>query len=103
MLDGWLGYVVALLGFTAGTVGVAWSVVGSLGLKRRVLSLEFDVADLQERLLREVKSRAGRASVKAKQDDDEFNKQLEMTAKAAPTQAQNQPWWMTHVHQDLKQ
>lgn len=100
MLDGWLGFAVALLGFIAGIVGVAWAVAGSVGLKRRVLSLEYDVADLQERLLREIKSRAGKAGVKAKQDDELFAEAV--TQSKSPPQTQSGPWWMPFVHQDLK-
>lgn len=96
MLDGWLGLAVAVLGFTAGIVGMAWAVVGSVVLKRRVLSLEFDVADLQDRLLREVKSRAGKAGARAKTDDEEF------AAKLVQQQPKpNQPWWLQHVQPDL--
>lgn len=98
--DGWFGLAVTVLGFTLGIVGMAWAAVGSMGLKRRVLSLEFDVADMQERLLREIKSRAGREGVKAKKDDEEFAAAL--LAKNNKPQAKNQPWWMEHVHEDLK-
>lgn len=98
--DGWFGLAITVLGFSLGIVGMAWAAVGSMGLKRRVLSLEFDVADMQERLLREIKSRAGREGVKAKKDDEDFAARLLENSKQP--KAKQEPWWMSHVHPDLK-
>lgn len=101
LIDGWLGLALSLVSTCVGVVGVAWAVVGQWGLKRRVLSLEFDMADMQERLLREIKSRAGREGVKAKKDEEEFAARLLQNSNIP--KAKNGPWWMEHVHQDLKQ
>lgn len=70
---------------------------GQVGLKQRVLSLEYDVAELNNRLIREVKSRASSLGVKAKQDTADL---LDQIKNEKPKESQ--PWWMDLVHPDLK-
>lgn len=97
ILEGWslVGYL--LVSLLAGGVGVAVCSAPLLGLRRRVLSLEFEIADLQDRLLREVKTRASKAGVEAKKaEEDLFSKALKAPEKP------NGPWWMAHVHPDIK-
>lgn len=101
LLDGWLGFALSVVSLSVGIGGATWGLALAATLRRRVLSLEFDVADLQERLLREIKSRAGKLGVKAKQEDEEFASLLLDKNKQQPTKPE--PWWMQHVHQDLKQ
>lgn len=99
LLDGWfiLG-LLAVLG-VSGVAAGAVSFVGSALVRRRVTSLEFTVADLEERLLREIKTRAAHLGVKARKADDELVEQLVLKNTPAKTP---QPWWLEHVHPDLK-
>lgn len=100
LLDAWstaaiLG-VLSLAGLTAWGVAFAYSAL----VRRRVTTLEFAVADLEERLLKEIKTRAGNLGVKARKANEELE---ELMLKKAAEPAQQQPWWMSHVHPDLKQ
>lgn len=99
LLDGW--FILGLLAVCglAGAVAGLVSFVGAAVVRRRVTSLEFTVADLEERLLREIKTRAAHLGVKARKADDELVEQLVL--KNNPTKS-DQPWWMEHVHPDLK-
>lgn len=99
LLDGWfiLGLLAVLGG--AGAVAGLVSFVGSALVRRRVTSLEFTVADLEERLLREIKTRAAHLGVKARKADEELAEQLLLKTTAPKA---DQPWWMEHVHSDLK-
>lgn len=98
MLEPWLIGVVALtvgIGFSSGWLA---GHLGTLRLRALVTSLQFDVATLEERLLREIKTRAGNLGVKARKTDEELLEQLKLTPAA---QKPDEPWWMKHVHPDL--
>lgn len=97
MVEPWLIGVIALS--LASGIGSGWLAghLGTLRLRALVTSLQFDVATLEERLLREIKTRAGHLGVKARKADDELIDQLKLT----PPPAKPQPWWMEHVHPDL--
>ena len=92
----WIGGFI-LAGLFGGIGGYVASFVYCLALRRRTVSLEFELADLQDRLYREIKTRAAHAAVKSKKDDDEFLSKVTATAPAKP-----EPWWMNLVHSDLK-
>ena len=68
---------------------------------RRIYSLECDVADLQNKVLNEVKKRAQVDSVKARKGGDELLEKLEKAIAETKLPAQ-QPWWMAHVPQEAK-
>lgn len=99
LLDGWfiLGFL-AVLGVSGVAAGLV-SFVGSALVRRRITTLEFTVADLEERLLREIKTRAAHLGVKARKADDEL---VESLVKNASQPQPAQPWWLEHVHPDLK-
>jgi hypothetical protein len=60
-------------------------------IQRRVYSLECDVADVQTKILTEVKRRAVSESRKGKSLENEI------IAKAAETPTAQQMWWMPQV------
>jgi hypothetical protein len=86
----------------AGLIGLAGGALGAFGrylaLARLVTSLEYAVADLESRVIREVKMRAGQLGVKTRKEDDELLERL----KTVQPPNNTEPWWMTHVHPDLK-
>jgi hypothetical protein len=97
LLEGWQ-IVAALLVFVGGAIaGFVGAAVAQMGLRRAVRSLEYDVADLETRVVREVKLRAGTAGVKAKKADEELMEQLASQPQKPPG-----PWWMELVHPDLR-
>lgn len=81
-------------------VGVSWAVSFAFAsvVRRRVTTLEFAVADLEDRLLKEVKARAGNAGVRARKEQQELE---ELMLQKASTPKADQPWWYQHVHPDL--
>lgn len=97
MVDSWslLGILASLL--LGGLSGAAAAAVVQARLRAIVLSLRFDLATLEERLYREIKTRASALGVKARKQDEE----LFETLKAEPAKPP-QPWWMQHVHPDLQ-
>lgn len=99
LLDFW--FLLGFLGVFASSVGGSCLVafVYLAVVRRRVTMLEFAVADLEERLLKEIKTRAANLGVKARKADDEL---LESLAKTSTQPKANEPWWLTHVHPDLK-
>ena len=96
MAETWWTLGLLLASLLGGGAGVLAASVFCMALKRRTVSLEFEVAELQDRLLREIKTRASHAAVKAKKDDDEFLAKVTAAAPAPP-----EPWWMKHVQPDL--
>lgn len=98
MLESWplvATLLVSLGGFTAGFIGAA---VAQLGLRRIVRSLEYDVADLETRVVREVKLRAGKEGVKAQKAEQELFEQIQQQQPKS-----QDPWWMQYVSKDLRQ
>lgn len=96
MVELWV-VIAALLVFVGCAIaGFAGALAAQVGLRRSVTSLEYAVADLETRVVREVKLRASAAGVKAKKQDEEL---LEQIAQKPP--AANQPWWMQYVSPDL--
>lgn len=70
------------------------------GLHRRAYSLECAVADLEEKLLVEVKRRAGTESARSKKAD----KELFDVLTAQPEPKKDEPWWTKYVtHPELRQ
>lgn len=94
----WSLGVVLLLFTVCCLAAVLGSLVSFAVLARKTLALEFDLADLQGRLLREVKTRAAQESVKSRKADEDLLAQA-LAAKQKPVQ--QGPWWMEHVHPDL--
>jgi hypothetical protein len=82
---------------SGGLAGLASHQLASSLLKHRLYSLECDVADVQERLLTEVKRRGGAESAKSRKIDQELLQAAQTTTTAPP-----QPWWSPFVHPDLK-
>jgi|RhiMethySRZTD1v2_1073278.scaffolds.fasta_scaffold158341_3 hypothetical protein len=82
--------------FVLGSLGViagyASGYVANWGLRRRLYSLELDIATLENKLLSEVKRRAGTESVKARKADQDLL-EAALTAKTVRPEAP-QPWWM---------
>jgi hypothetical protein len=97
MLDSWS--VVALIIFlvTAGAVSVFVSVILNWSLSRRTLALEYDVAELNGRLLKEVKTRAGNAGVRSRAESAELLEKLSAQPVKPPA-----PWYDELIHPDLK-
>ena len=60
-------------------------------VEKRLYSLECDVADLQNKVLSEIKKRAANLAVKAKAEDQLF----EQLAQNPPKPAE--PWWMKYA------
>ena len=97
MVDAWFIGGLLLCGFLGAVSGLVAGYVGTLGLAARCRSLEFDVASLEERLLREIKSRASALGVKAKKDDSDLIELLQKTPPKKP-----EPWYTQFVHPDLR-
>lgn len=94
----WSLGVVLLLFTVCCLAAVLGSLVSFALLARKTLALEFDLSDLQQRLLREVKTRAANESVKKRSADDELLQQVLQSKQNKPPQG---PWWLEHVHPDL--
>lgn len=100
MTPDWLYLGLQLLSGLLGIVGGVFAFGVTLGLRARVRSLEFDVASLEDRLLREIKTRASHAGVKSKKENDEL---AELIVKEAQQPAKPKNWWDQYVHPDLRQ
>jgi len=87
--------VVLLLNCLAGAVGYLAARVAIWGLHRRAYSLECAVADLEDKLLIEVKRRAGSESAKSKKRDQELIDFAQSAAQTPP--APPQPWWLPYA------
>lgn len=99
LLDLW--YLVAALGFLALSYGAGRMGVhaGVRVLEQRIYSLECDVADLQTKLLVEIKKRAGLEGVKARKVDA-LESQVEEALTRQPEQPK--PWWEQFVHPSIR-
>lgn len=93
----WFPVAVSLVLSTGAWVLCFWFGLQLLSLNRKTRVLEFAIADLEERLLSEIKKRAGSLGVKARKDEEELIEKLKQT----PPQPSG-PWWMDLVHPDLK-
>lgn len=62
-------------------------------LARRTYSLECAVADLEDKILSEIKKRASHASQESRKSKDDLAELLKAAAERQP--AQQQPWWAT--------
>lgn len=98
MVEGWMIVGSVLFFLAAFLTAYLGAVAAQMSLRRLVTSLEYAVADLESRVLREVKLRASAAGVKAKKQDEELLEQL-----AQQPQKSSDPWWMKMVHPDLRQ
>lgn len=87
--------LVFLLGLLGGVIG---SLAHKWNLEHKTSQLEIELYDLKERLLLEMKKRASIAGRKAQEVDQAI---LEAASKEKPQEPR--PWWMAHVHGDLKQ
>jgi len=89
--------ILALLVLSCAAViaGYASGYVANWGLRRRLYSLEFDIATLENKLLSEVKRRAGTESGKARKADQDLL-EAAIAHKGAP-QAAPQPWWLKYA------
>jgi hydrogenase/urease accessory protein HupE len=81
-----------VLGCAGVLAGYASGYVANWALRRRLYSLEFDIATLETKLLSEVKRRAGEASGKARKADQDLL-EAALTTKAVRPEPP-QPWWM---------
>lgn len=88
-----------LLCSVAGGVGYLAATVAIWSLKRMHYRLECDITDLQNSLLVEIKKRAGAESAKSRKADAELFAQLQNGSQPPKN---DKPWWMQHVHPDLK-
>lgn len=88
-----------LLCSVAGGVGYLAATVAIWSLKRVHYRLECDITDLQNSLLVEIKKRAGAESAKSRKQDAELLAQLQNGTQATKS---SKPWWMEHVHPDLR-
>jgi hypothetical protein len=88
-------YLLVILWSTS--VPVIASYLYSRALRARIYSLECDTADLQDKLLHEVKKRAGYDRQK-KDPTMELLDQIKDTTKIAPVK----PWWDQYVDPALK-
>lgn len=93
MLDYSLPIAFALLFAIPATASVCAFLAISWGLRRRVYNLECDIADLQDRLLSEIKKRAGRETGKSKKEDDDLLASL----VAKPQQPKFDAWWLPYA------
>lgn len=73
-------------------MGYLAATVASRALKARLFSLECDVADLQDKILVEIKKRAGQESGKSRKGDAELLAKLQ-TSPPKPVA----PWWFPFV------
>jgi hypothetical protein len=81
-----------VFGLTSGCAGYAAGYVANWALRRRLYSLELDLASLENKLLIEVKRRAGEASGKSRKADQDL---LEAALTRTPVRPEPpQPWWM---------
>lgn len=83
---------IPLLFLIGGAAGACGHIVASWALRQKLYSLEYDVATLQDQLIREIKKRAGAETGKAKKIDQELLEQLKNE------QPKQQPmWWEQYV------
>lgn len=81
--------LMVVCGFIAGFAAAKFA---QWHLERRTYSLECDVLDLKNKLLKEVKTRASHS----RHADSEFEAKLEAAARAQAPNS-NQPWWTQYV------
>jgi hypothetical protein len=89
MLMNWLNPGDLLLVLIAGGIGYLTSTLQTWNLHRRTYSLECAVADLEEKVLHEVKKRAGQE----RQKDTKIEAEILAAAKLKPAQPEL-PWWV---------
>lgn len=98
MLDGSSILVLVLSLATAGLAGFGAARLAITSLHRRAYSLECAVADLEDKLLIEIKRRAGTESGKSRKRDQEL---FDGLTNAAPP-ARQPMWWEQFVDPSLK-
>lgn len=79
----WLVILVSL------ACGLTGALLGAWGLRRMVYSLQCDVEDLKDKVLIEVKRRAGEARQSKVRMEEEF---AAIAAKAKPEPVSKNPW-----------
>jgi hypothetical protein len=83
---------IPLLFAIGATAGVGGAIAASWALRRKLYSLDYEVATLQDQLLREIKRRAGSETGKTKKTDQELLERMQNTEPA------RQPmWWEQYV------
>lgn len=83
--------VLLLLFGLAGGVGYLAATVAIWGLHRRAYNLECAVTDLEDKILVEIKKRAGQESGKSRKADSELFKELSKPKEP------DKPWWMKYA------
>lgn len=97
MLDAWFLPVLLLAVATGAASGYLAARGQSRALANRTYSLECDVADLQTKLLLEIKKRAAQEGVKARKVDAVDQQILDTLESKPVTSGVTEPWWSKYV------